>query len=749
MKLMDWIGHGPVRVGFDQRGGAVTGLSVQANATGISLAPGVTLGLADATTAGLLSPSDRTRLGGLQNVAELAATTFADPDVTHLEIAGYAAPGDGGGGQYRRVTTEPTHEGKVQSIDGAWWELQPENGAARPQQFGAQIDGITDDTAAVQAAIGFVEEKGLVLDWRDAGQSTARVGGLTVTGDVIWIGDGAKLKAPGSDVTLASPLSHVNVRGLSFEDYAVGFDLTGAAPDSEMRFSGGAARNCGIIYTALGIRRDFQAFIMADTNTARIECLMVHDFIFEGGDFAIAYRGPFGLAQVSRCKFTGQRRMGAMLGFQNNGDFTPFEQIAVDGCSFTNIVSDNPAEFEIHAVLAYGVHVRLTNCRCDGCWDIHPTIHDSEAFNVRADSGELSNISVRNGGRGDGCISLKLADEILISNCAVLTDASWAATFGRPTGFFCDGISKRGRFTLSNCQVCGTFDRGVLLNGTGAVANCRIEGDFSIGFLGTLDDSTGSQPGSKEFTLSNLTIIQEGIGSTGINIRVLEGNIIDYVGISDCVIRLSGTGAFTAGGQAMIQLEPNQVLSGQRNTIVHADIHGNTLMGRVGSNPSALLVSTNVGSGGTGGSVERVTFKGNDTDLCDNILRLSTLTVGDVGLANFEGGLHTNVQNRLLSNPTLATSFHCFGARGTRPSETFGNATIGAVNTSVTVATGLQDTLRPVSAESISIIPTSNCGSAAHWWISDVTGGTFTLNLDSAPGIPFTFNWRARNRYHG
>lgn len=43
--------------------------------------------------------------------------------VQYVRTAGYAEVGDGGGALYRRVAFEPGHGGKVQSADGAWWEI--------------------------------------------------------------------------------------------------------------------------------------------------------------------------------------------------------------------------------------------------------------------------------------------------------------------------------------------------------------------------------------------------------------------------------------------------------------------------------------------------------------------------------------------------------------------------------------------------------------------------------------------------
>lgn len=46
-----------------------------------------------------------------------------DAAVQSIQLTGYYAAGDGGGALYKRVETEPAHAGKIQSADGAWWEI--------------------------------------------------------------------------------------------------------------------------------------------------------------------------------------------------------------------------------------------------------------------------------------------------------------------------------------------------------------------------------------------------------------------------------------------------------------------------------------------------------------------------------------------------------------------------------------------------------------------------------------------------
>ncbi|WP_075657653.1 hypothetical protein [Pseudochrobactrum sp. B5] len=105
------------------------------------------------------------------SVAEVEASTIKEP-VQYLRTAGYYAPGDGGGALYKRVLSEPSHAGKVQSADGAWWELA--ESVVRPEMFGAKGDGETDDTASIQYALSSGKEVEFSQDYLISGEITAK-----------------------------------------------------------------------------------------------------------------------------------------------------------------------------------------------------------------------------------------------------------------------------------------------------------------------------------------------------------------------------------------------------------------------------------------------------------------------------------------------------------------------------------------------------------------------------------------------
>lgn len=174
MKLMDWIDRKPLCVGFGHSGGSTGSFSVERDASIVSLVTqsgiGTDLPPATGAEAGLMSAADKAKLDGLSNStvavdpssfesrAQIASTSV-DPGVEFIRTAGFAMHGDGGGALYVRVAAEPAHGMKVQSADGAHWELVPEHGVVTEKQAGGIGDGVADDTQAIQTAIDFAMYK--------------------------------------------------------------------------------------------------------------------------------------------------------------------------------------------------------------------------------------------------------------------------------------------------------------------------------------------------------------------------------------------------------------------------------------------------------------------------------------------------------------------------------------------------------------------------------------------------------------
>lgn len=173
MRLMDHFTRQPLRVSFgrgpNEGAGAINqvGLDIarDADSVTVSAADGsfVVVPGSNGVVAGVLTAAEKAKLdqldpgagpatGDFATRAEVAAAVVS-PALDWLRTAGYHAAGDGGGGLYRRVASDPGHGLTVTSLDGAIWELVPVDGTINVLQAGARGDGTTDDWAAFDTAV--------------------------------------------------------------------------------------------------------------------------------------------------------------------------------------------------------------------------------------------------------------------------------------------------------------------------------------------------------------------------------------------------------------------------------------------------------------------------------------------------------------------------------------------------------------------------------------------------------------------
>lgn len=95
----------------------------------------------------------------VKNVAALTAA-IVPSTVDAVNVLGYTTAGDGGGAIYIRVGSEPTHLGKAQSADGAWWAIQPFQ-ELHFEMFGTIPDQIsTSQQANMQKCFDFIDTNG-------------------------------------------------------------------------------------------------------------------------------------------------------------------------------------------------------------------------------------------------------------------------------------------------------------------------------------------------------------------------------------------------------------------------------------------------------------------------------------------------------------------------------------------------------------------------------------------------------------
>jgi hypothetical protein len=80
------------------------------------------------------------------------------PSYRSIVTAGYDQAGDGGLEVWSWVASEPPHDMKWQSADGAWW--QPASSTVRAESIGAKLDGVTNCSPAINAALSYVGYRG-------------------------------------------------------------------------------------------------------------------------------------------------------------------------------------------------------------------------------------------------------------------------------------------------------------------------------------------------------------------------------------------------------------------------------------------------------------------------------------------------------------------------------------------------------------------------------------------------------------
>ncbi|MGN6307328.1 MAG: hypothetical protein ACTHNH_21125 [Mesorhizobium sp.] len=180
--------------------------------------------------------------------ASKAALALFNPAVApdFVTFAGYASAGDGGSAIYRKVSSEPSHAGKVQDGNGQWYELAEIN--PKPEMFGAAGDGSTDDTTALADMLAYAPA-GADIDLRRksykyttlsvAKDVTLRNGSLlcaATTGVQITVNPAARLTARkvkftggGSETTADANQNHslISQIGASRIAPGVGMDIEG------------------------------------------------------------------------------------------------------------------------------------------------------------------------------------------------------------------------------------------------------------------------------------------------------------------------------------------------------------------------------------------------------------------------------------------------------------------------------------------------------------------------------------------
>ena len=257
---------------------------------------------------------DYTRAGMAAYVPTIAALRALATGAAAVIVQGYYTPGDGGGGIYSRTTTAGTDNGGtiINSANGTY-RLDTFGQRLTIRQFGAKGDGVADDTAAIRAAIAYLNAVGGTLCF-PAGNYVVSGSGLlidrsTMDADdslthVSWLGEGkgnTQITYVGTG-NLFTYTGNVSAGGVGLEGY---FTIEG------IRFQGsGVTSSCGLHITAASF------FVLRD--------LIVQDF----GD------GIIGLDVIDaqlKGVLVNVCQQGMTLSFQS---FTSPNAIVIQQCNF-------------------------------------------------------------------------------------------------------------------------------------------------------------------------------------------------------------------------------------------------------------------------------------------------------------------------------------------------------------------------------------------------------------------------------
>lgn len=257
--------------------------------------------------------------------ASAMLATFA-PTVEWVRTAGYSSAGDGGGALYKRALSEPSHAGKFQSADGAWWELTELDISCLV--FGVFPGGSSSVSSGLQDALDYLRVKGggrlRVPSGVYLSDTTLRIGSYTT---LEMQGDATIRRSANTDCMIISysdgivggfdAASDISIMGGTWDHNATNF----ADPGSAIAF-GHCTRPTVRGATVLDVSGRYHAIECNSSNQVTIE-----DCVFDGG-------GNDELA--GECIQIDGAYAGGAFPWYGPYDNTPCSDIAIRRNRFTN-----------------------------------------------------------------------------------------------------------------------------------------------------------------------------------------------------------------------------------------------------------------------------------------------------------------------------------------------------------------------------------------------------------------------------
>lgn len=161
---------------------------------------------------------------------DIAIATSMTAAQNYIRVSGYNTIGDGGAALYKRAASMPSHLGRFQTADGAWWEILSENGV-NVRAFKLSSD--TDDVNSFNKALNFLASRG-----------------------------GGTLKVPAGIYTLTSTIAipavtatHITIQGEGGFNSRI--KRTGSHSGSMFIYNGAVTGNCTVVIKDLFFLNDY------------------------------------------------------------------------------------------------------------------------------------------------------------------------------------------------------------------------------------------------------------------------------------------------------------------------------------------------------------------------------------------------------------------------------------------------------------------------------------------------------------